>query len=369
MLLQWVGQALITYIFCQLSFDTLHWVLHRCIRSHSKVLKKIGNLHQIHHDFYQKTLQLRSELCRANILYHHIPEYLVQISICALFLLLFSPVAVGAVALYYTVLFGFVLAAPLDNPHHLNQKYAKAPNNTFFDSPSYHAYHHLYPDSYFASGIRLFDMLWGTAAPIKGRTIAMTGTGGAFGKALMKILEKKGAKILPLKYGKDFEPGRYDMADKILSTADLLILTHGSMEEDMRESLLYSYIGLIERFRTLKAQSLVPPEIWAMGSEIEVHPAFGALMSRYKTTKLHFSACAKFYYNDDRTLYRHIVPAAFRTQLYRHRPVNADVIAHIALFFIRRGACYIPATYTGLAFMNYLRFKFWQKPTLPEAIR
>ena len=48
--------------------------------------------------------------------------------------------------------------------------------------------------------------------------------------------------------------------------------------------------------------------------------------------------------------------------------MSAETAVNIALFFIRRGFSYVPVTLTGLAFLNYFRFRYFQKPE-PEALR
>lgn len=348
------------YLCCQLAFDSVHCLLHRWQKSPVALLRRFSAMHQVHHDFYTEKLQLRPELCRANILYHHIPEYAVQIGVCLVLAPFVHPLVASGGLLYYTILFVGVLLNPMANPHHLNMSMGKAPPNHFFDCAAYHAYHHFFPDRYFSSGIRLFDWVFGTGAAFNKRRFAITGTGGAFGAELAKRIEQAGGIVIPLKWGKHVAPGRYDVADDILQNSDVLVLTHGSMGEDMEEALLHSYVGLIERFCYLKADSLQPPEVWALGSEIELHPAWGAVMTNYRRVKLAFAAHAKKYYDHDRILYRHIVPSAFRTAHYAKRPIPASWLAAMAMFFIRRGACYVPASISGLAFVNYLRFRWWQ---------
>jgi hypothetical protein len=38
--------------------------------------------------------------------------------------------------------------------------------------------------------------------------------------------------------------------------------------------------------------------------------------------------------------------------------ISGKMAARIAMFFIRRGARYVPVTYTGIAFINYFKFLF-----------
>lgn len=362
MLVKIAVQAFALFVLCHLTFDTLHYLLHRMAKSKNSVLRSVGKLHQTHHAFYGRKLQINEDYNRANVIAHFLPEYGVQLVICLAAFFVFNPVAVAALLIYYTGMIAVNLINPLGNPHHLSQDKAAAPKAGFFDSACYHAYHHMYPNHFFASGTRLFDIVFGTACPLKGRIFAVSGMGGAFGQAMAAVLQQAGGTIMPLKHGQHFAPQNYVMADDVLGKADVLVLAHGSMDADMEEALLYSYVGLIDRFCALKKDARVPPEIWALGSEIELHPAMGDVMTRYRKAKLDYAAYGKAYYNHSRILYRHIVPSSFKTARYASRLVPASFYARKALFFIRRGACYVPTTVTGLAFLNYIRFRFFQKP-------
>jgi hypothetical protein len=94
--------------------------------------------------------------------------------------------------------------------------------------------------------------------------------------------------------------------------------------------------------------------------EVESGIDFGCPPS-YKPSKQLFARYAKSYYNSDKIIYRHIVPAAFSSAMGPGL-ISATTAAHWALFFICRGFRYIPVTYTGLALINWIRFAFFVKP-------
>jgi hypothetical protein len=99
-------------------------------------------------------------------------------------------------------------------------------------------------------------------------------------------------------------------------------------------------------------------EVWAVGSEIECHPAFGNRdLQVYLESKRAYARHARRYYRDRDILYRHIVPSAFRSPM-GFGLISGTTAAWIALFLIRRGFRYVPVTYTGIALVNYFKFLF-----------
>ena len=100
----------------------------------------------------------------------------------------------------------------------------------------------------------------------------------------------------------------------------------------------------------------MPPEIWAVGSEAELHGDMGLPeLVDYAASKRAFARRALGYYRSPDVLYRHIVPSAF-TSAMGPGPMSAETATGIALFFIRRGFSYVPVTFTTLALWNYFRF-------------
>jgi hypothetical protein len=87
-------------------------------------------------------------------------------------------------------------------------------------------------------------------------------------------------------------------------------------------------------------------------------------LKAYSASKRAFARRARDYYRSDALLYRHIVPSSFTSPMGKGA-MSAGTAITIALFFIRRGFKYVPVTLTGLALLNYFRFRYFQKPT-PE---
>jgi hypothetical protein len=99
-------------------------------------------------------------------------------------------------------------------------------------------------------------------------------------------------------------------------------------------------------------------EVWAVGSEIECHPTFGDPNLRsYAQSKRAYARVAARLMLDPGLLYRHLVPSSFRSQM-GPGVMRGRTAATIALWMIRRGFRYVPVTYTGIAFVNYVPFFF-----------
>ena len=119
-----------------------------------------------------------------------------------------------------------------------------------------------------------------------------------------------------------------------------------------------SFLALIDRFKSLTLHRQVPVEVWAVGSEIECHPTFGNPGLRsYALWKRAFARAAARLTNDPDVLYRHVVPSAFRSQMGTG-VMTGQTAATIAFWLIRRGFRYVPVTYTGIAFLNFIPFVF-----------
>jgi hypothetical protein len=166
------------------------------------------------------------------------------------------------------------------------------------------------------------------------------------------------------RHGVDFEPGDVGRMRDKLARADVLVLAHGAKGPEAWDANYTTFTELADLFISIGKDRLVPPEIWAVGSEAELHGDMGQPeLIDYAASKRAFARQALGYYRSEDVLYRHIVPSAF-TSAMGPGPMSAETAARIALFFIRRGFSYVPVTLTTLAFWNYFRF-VGQKPGAP----
>jgi hypothetical protein len=349
-------QAGALFVVATFVFDSIHYALHQCLRSRHRWLRRLARPHLAHHIFFDRRLRYHDAALVPNLLHHVLPEYLTQMAVCALAFALLDARAVGLVMGGFTVLSGAAMLLRGKDLYHRPCPRVPVAHGTVLVGPHYHALHHVYPDSYISSYTTLFDRLMGTTCQIQGRRVALTGASGAFGSALKDLLEGAGAVVVPLKYGVDYTEEDYSGADGALEGADILVLAHGAKGERAMAANCDSFLALIDRFKVHSRDRQVPGEVWAVGSEIECHPAFGIPeLQSYARSKRAFARQAARLMQDREILYRHIVPSAFRSPMGPGL-LSARTAAAIAFWLIRRGFRYVPVTYTGIAFVNYIPF-------------
>ena len=346
-------------------FDVVHYVLHRFLKSRSSLLRRVGAMHQAHHDYYTDQLQFDERHARANLIWHVIPEFGNQVAFTLPGYFLVGPWPVAVALAIEMVIFANVVARGGMDEHHIAADKRTGRRNHaggVFVTADYHTLHHIHPDRFFSSYVTAFDRLMGTACQVAGRRVALTGASGAFGSAMAGLLEREGATVATLKHGVDFLDDDASLADAVLRDADILVLCHGAKGSEAMAANCDSFVALIERFRSLQAPPLTPIEVWAVGSEIECHPSFGdPTLKEYRRSKVAYARHARRYYADRNLIYRHIVPSSFRSAMGPGL-ISGDLAARWALFLIRRGARYVPVTYTGIALLNYFKFAWFTRP-------
>jgi hypothetical protein len=356
------AQTLGLLVAASLVFDVVHYFLHCFARSRVGLLRWAGALHETHHQFFTRQLRFDEGMSRRNLREHVFPEFLTRTLVvlpCALFC---HPVAVALVVLVHLIQFVSVILLGGRDANHVAFDTLPAPGSFLMVGPRYHALHHVHPEAYYGSVVPLFDQVFGTALPLRDRRVAMTGSSGAFGSALRPLLERAGARVRGLRFGVDYSYEDYSTLDGPLAEAELLILAHGSKRDAAMQANCDSFVAIIERFLSLHRNDRFPVEVWALGSEIEFHPAWGdADLQVYLESKRAFAKHAHAYYRDERFVYRHLCPSAFRSRM-GWAPFPAGAAAAMALFLIRRGFRYVPVTYTGIALLNYFKFLFARVP-------
>lgn len=356
MLIKLVLEGVAIFLIATFLFDICHYLLHVALRSKNKFWKKVGLLHSYHHRFYARNLQYYSKWQNKNLYISITLEYGAEcfLILCGFFF--FNPYAVCIALLILCSLFIFILAVQGKDPHHRAYDRLPAYPSGLFVTGAYHALHHIYPNHFFGSYMKLFDFIFGTANPLQGKLIALSGASGALGSNMKRLLEKEGATVIPLKYGVDYTYENYDNLKTHLARADILCLCHGSKYDNTQAANCDSFIAIIELFRSVRERKLLPLEVWGVGSEIECHPYFGIKkLKGYATSKRNFARKARLYFRDRDFIYRHIVHSAFTSKMGPGL-MSANFAAKATIFWLKRGLKYIPVTYTGFALLNYLYF-------------
>ena len=360
-LIKIVMEATIAYLIGTCLFDIFHYFSHKAAKSRFKFFKKIANLHMIHHRFFYASLKINKTLQRKNLFHHVLVEYSIHLLGILLCLFFFVPLAIILAVLFETgILISVCLAKGMDAHHKPFNRQLKPPKGGIFVNADYHALHHMYPHNYFSSMIKLLDYILGTSLQLQNKRIAMTGANGALGKHMKILLEKEGALVTAFKYGQDYHYNDYSSLEKVLETTDILFLCHGTKYENTDQANCESFIRIIELYQAVKKPTLNPPEIWAVGSEIECHPCFGIKsLYPYAQSKRAFAKQARQYFHNNTLQYRHLVHSAFISPMGPGL-MTASFAAKWTLFLLKRGFKYVPVTYTGFALLNY--FKFLKPP-------
>jgi hypothetical protein len=362
----WALEAVVVFLVSTTIFDVLHYYLHRWRRSRFAVLRAAASLHWVHHRFLNLSLEIDPRYRWANIWAHVLPEYLTSMAGTVIFFLVFPWPPVVLIAAMRTVFLLMTLKEEGMDYNHMASDRVSARQGLWWVNADYHAMHHLFPSQFFSSFANIFDLLFGTACQIGGRKFLITGASGAFGSAIAARIRARGGIVEVAKWGVDFGPGDYGRMGDKLGRADVLVLAHGAKTGDCLTSNCTSYVALIEQFMAAGQARLLPPEVWALGSEAEFHGDLGqAELVDYAASKRAFAAQARRYYRNAAVIYRHIVPSAF-TSAMGPGPMSAGVAAAIALFLIRRAFRYVPVTLTTLAFWNYFRFVRQPAPAEPR---
>ncbi|KAM3554874.1 hypothetical protein MY1884_005887 [Beauveria asiatica] len=363
--------TIIHYIVGSVFFDLVHWQSHQ--KTRNKFVRWLNRTHSAHHQYFNRQLRFNSNFRYANLVSHMPLEFACQaVGSSASWLLLRRFYPAAAYNLLIVMLVQIIRTAIVAwnmgyDSNHIPYRILPKDRNNMIIGPEYHVLHHIDPQNYFGSMVRVVDMIFGTTTTLKGRRVAMTGSSGALGRGLTKILQKEQvASITPLRHGVDWSRNDYSGLAPILAETDILVLCHGTKDTHAALAMnCTSAVSIIELFKQSRDRfkpELIP-EVWYVGSEAELHGALPGdqVMQAYAESKRAFVPFARAYYDDETILYRHIVPAAFQSRM-GSAIVGADWAARTAIWWIRRGAQYVPVTYTGLAFVNYFRFMYWVKP-------
>lgn len=349
--LTWQSAAI--FVISTSLFDVLHFLLHRWRHSRFALLRMFASWHQVHHDFLDRNMDVHPELKRKNLWAHLVPEYVTSMAGTLALLIVFPLAPVVIICLIHTVLFAIRIRTEGLDTHHMAMDRVSGQRGTWLVTPSYHAMHHIDPLAFYSSFLSLFDIIFGTALELRGKCISVTGATGALGSEFVRQLERAGATVTPI--------GRDLIVD--FEQTDILVLAHGSRGDDVWEANYASFVKLGDALIEAGRGRLVPPELWAVGSEAEL---LG--WDDYAMSKRQFADYAATHWcRSPDVTYRHIVPAAFKSKM-GWGPMSTRFTAAAVLFLVRRGLTYVPVTWSGLALLNWLRF-VWRPSPLTVAPR
>ncbi len=361
-----VVQAVIVFAASTFLFDIVHYFLHAWENSRVPLLREFARWHDVHHKFLDKNMDVHPEFVRQNFWFHLLPEYSTSMLGTLVFVFFFSWWAIALVALGHTALFVARIIEEGRDFNHMSMDRLSGTPGFWLVTPSYHALHHVHPHAFYSSFLNFFDLIAGTGCQFIGRRFVVTGASGAYGAAMVKHLRRLGAEVVTAKSGVDYSAGDYGRMHPLLEQADVLVLAHGAKSDDCWNANYRTFVDLIDLFEEIGRGRLTPPEVWAVGSEAEFHGDFGmASLRDYAASKRAFAARALGYYTSKDVIYRHIVPSAFSSKMGPGL-ISADLAVRWTLFLIRRGLTYVPVTYTGLALLNYFRFRFFQRTPVAE---
>lgn len=284
-------------------------------------------LHVWHHKVFRRDLSVVSDaIYRQAHWYNDVPE--------ALVMLVFSLIPVGlcySLALpqswvpwfgsIYTLTFlagaiargaGVPYADEITDLTHRPGDFETLPTGWLVNRP-YHWRHHFdNQNAYYCGTFTFVDKFLGTALSLKGKKIAVTGASGTLGRALLKQLHLRGAKVTALTSkdkpiildikGKELEvntiywhPGQESELLSELEKIDILIINHGVNVHGVRTAEAISQSYEINTFSSARLMELffstvrtnedtVIKELWINTSEAEVSPAFSPLYELSKRT-------------------------------------------------------------------------------------
>ena len=302
-------QAVLVFVVSTALFDALHWLLHKWEDSSIPLLRTLSSWHWVHHKFLGLDLQVNPAYARANIWFHILPEYLTSMAGTLVFLLILPWPPIAAVAVLRTIMLVMTLREEGLDYNHMSMDRVSGQQGLLWVDNNYHAMHHVYPHNFFSSFSNMFDMIAGTTCQIEGRRFLVTGASGAFGSAMVEKLRKLGGIVETAKSGTDFAPGNYAAMHEKLQRADVLVLSHGAKTDDCWNANNVTFRELTELFTEVGKTRLAPPEVWALGSEVEFHGDMGMdELKAYSASKRAFALRARDYYHSDALIYRHIVP-------------------------------------------------------------
>jgi hypothetical protein len=341
------------YFTGSLIFDVAHYFLHKFSKSRYWILRRIGYLHEVHHLYFNRKLKFNNRYLWQNMFC----ELPLELS-CQLFGTWLGYLAAQALSLtgpglltrelFHLVLMFEVIRSVVvavlegrDSNHQTYSTVVRKDPHSFLVGPEYHAMHHVNPSAYISSSFRIFDWVLGTSYTLRSRRVTLAGITGTFGQAMKRELQTKESVncVQELSIHENHE----NIAETLAKT-DILIISHenGSCESTVKTIELFK-----NHYRSRPGHSLLMPEVWCIGNQNEIQYSSSAGTA--------FTPHARMYHNDKDIIYRHIVLSTSISNLH-NAFLRPNFATKVTLWWIRRGARYVPVTNPVSAFLGYLNF-------------
>lgn len=399
------GLILISILWVEIIRDSYHALAHHWT--------PLYRLHVWHHKVFRPDLTAASEeIYRQAHWYNDVPEASVML------LLSFVPLGYGYVLnwpYYWVMIAGslyttfFLVCAVLrglgvsgideltDITHRPGQ-FESLPAEWFINR-TYHWRHHFDDQkAYYSGTFALVDKIMGTALSLKGKTIAITGASGTLGLALLKHLDRSGAKVIALSSKNEpvtleingqlqpiktinWQVGQENELAQLLETVDILIINHGINVHGARtpEAITKSYeinafsgLRLMELFfKTVRTnKDIACKEVWINTSEAEANPAFSPL---YELSKRTIGDLITLRRLDAPCVVRKLILGPFKSNLNPIGVMSADWVAQQIIKQAKADFRNIIVTINPITFVsfpikefcNHWYFKFFSKKINP----
>jgi hypothetical protein len=139
-------EAAALFVAATFIFDATHYALHVCLNSRWPWLRKLASSHGAHHAFCDRRLIYHDDAILSNLTLHVIPEYVTQMAVCAMALIVPDPLPVFMVMGVFTLIFLGVMILRGKDRNHVPLPVLPVAHGTFLERAHYHALHHIYPD-------------------------------------------------------------------------------------------------------------------------------------------------------------------------------------------------------------------------------
>lgn len=346
-------------------------------------------LHSYHHRVFRKDLTVASDaIYRQAHWYNDVPEAAVMLLLSSVPVWLSSQLGAPKVAWLGTVYtlvfmagaivrgFGMASADALTDGTHRPGPFP-APPVPWFVNRAYHWRHHFDSQTAYYSGVfTLADKIMGTALSLKGKRIAVTGASGTMGRALLRRLQARGAKVVALTSGAEpivlvpgtepvetirWQVGRETETIAAIADVDILVLNHGiNVRGDRSAAAIersfaintFSSWRLLESFlATVRSnRDIACKEIWVNTSEAEVSPAISPL---YELSKRALGDLVTLRRLDAPCTIRKLILGPFKSNLNPIGIMDADWVAKQVVNWAVRDARDIIVTVNPLTYLTF----------------